>query len=310
MIAVIAKVLPILLLIAVGHLLKRMKLVQPSTIAELKKLVINLFLPALLFMAFTTVTLTKDYFMIFITVFMAMSLMFGVGFAVKKLVRSNNRVLPAFYTSFETGMVGYSLYVATYGQENMYKLAIVDLGGFVFMFFVLMSFLQRGAGERFRISTTIRGIVKAPIVIAVAIGLLLSSIGALNWMAKHALTQAPLTLIQLLGGLTVPIICLVIGYELHIELGSIAPPLALAVSRLALWLGLAWLVSTFVIDQWLQLDKGFQLAEYTMFLLPPSFGVPIFIPEEERESRQLILQGVSIHLLLSIGAFILLTSWL
>jgi predicted permease len=308
MLEVIAKVLPILLLIGLGHVLKRIKLIQPGTIAELKKVVINVFLPALLFMAFTKVTMTKDYLMIFITVLAALSLMFGVGFAVKKLVRSENRALPAFYTSFETGMIGYSLYVAMYGQENMFKLAVVDLGGFVFMFFVVMSYLQSGAGQGFSLARVLKGIVTAPIVIAVAIGLLLSATGALNYMQTHALTQAPLTLIQMLGSVTVPVICLVIGYELHIELGSVARPLAMAVSRLALWLGLAWLVSTFVIDQWLGLDKGFQLAVYTMFLLPPSFGVPIFIPEAERESRQFILQGVSIHLILSIVAFIVISS--
>jgi hypothetical protein len=113
-----------------------------------------------------------------------------------------------------------------------------------------------------------------------------------------------------LGGLTVPIICLVIGYELHIDFATMARPLAMAVTRLALWLGLAWLVTTFVVDGWLHLDHGFKLAVYTMFLLPPSFGMPIFIPEEEGENRQLILQGISIHLILSIVTFIVISSTL
>lgn len=307
-IEVVGKVLPIILLIMIGIGFKRWQFLQPGTVVELKKIVINVGLPALLFMAFANVPLNRDTLLISVTIFASMALMFGVGFVIKRVVKSNNRYLPAYFTSFETGMIGYSLYATTFGQEHLFKLAIVDLGGFIFMFFVLMGFLQQGSGERVHFGNILRSLATSPIVISVFVGIVLSTSGVLDLMKQQAVTNGILDLIGMLGSLTVPLICIAIGYELQLQGKGMGKPLAMAVTRMALWLVVAAMISVWLIDRTLDLDKGYQLAVYTMLILPPSFGVPIFIPESEKANKQLLLQAISIHIVLAILVFMVIAS--
>ena len=48
-------------------------------------------------------------------------------------------------TAFEVGMLGYAIYGGVFGQENLYRLAIVDLGQVLFVLFVLATVLTRRA---------------------------------------------------------------------------------------------------------------------------------------------------------------------
>jgi predicted permease len=150
--------------------------------------------------------------------------------------------------------------------------------------------------------------VTSPIVIAVAIGIVLASTGLLATMQQHALSGGVLSFVKMLGGLTVPLICLSIGYDLQIDWANIRKPIAMAFTRLALWLVLAYGISLFIIDRYLHLDSTYQLAVFTMLVLPPSFGLPIFIPETERANKQLLLQAISIHILLAIATFMVIAA--
>ena len=100
-------------------------------------------------------------------------------------------------------------------------------------------------------------------------------------------------------------ICLVIGYELKLFQG-IGKPLLTAVIRIALLLGLAFIINTFVIDRILNLDHTFKIALYTMFILPPSFAIPIFMDDREEQSKQFILNTISVGIILTLIAYMIL----
>ena len=75
------------------------------------------------------------------------------------------------------------------------------------------------------------------------------------------------------------------------------------VSRMVLLLGMAYAINEIVIDRLLNLDNIFKIALYTMFLLPPPFVIPIYMHEGEIESKQFILNAISINIVLSLIAF-------
>jgi len=67
----LARVLPLVLLFLVGIFLRRLRFLAPDTIQDLKKLVVNLTLQALLFLAFAGVELAPKYLLVVATVFAA-----------------------------------------------------------------------------------------------------------------------------------------------------------------------------------------------------------------------------------------------
>ena len=112
--------------------------------------------------------------------------------------------------------------------------------------------------------------------------------------------------LRLLSEMTMPIICIAIGYELKINPKGIGGPLLATVSRMVLLLGMAYAINEIVIDRLLNLDNIFKIALYTMFLLPPPFVIPIYMDEKEEENKQFILNTLSISTILSLVAFIIL----
>ena len=303
---VISKVLPVVLLIVFGSVLRRTAFLRQSTIDELKKITVNVALPSLLFLTFSETTFEIGYLLIFLVVFLTCGVMLLFGNLFKKAARLDNKYVPALFSGFETGMMGYSIFVAVYGAENMFKLAIIDLGQVTFVFFVLVSYLQKMNGQASNVRQLILSFIKSPVILAILTGSLVGSTGVLGSIGHFPLAGSVLEVIRLLSNITVPVICIVIGYELHIDLKNIRLPLLAAVSRLVLLLAIAFAVNKFIVEGVLHLDKTYQIALYTMFLLPPPFVIPIFMKDDKGHSKDFILNTISIGILLALAAFLLL----
>lgn len=134
---ILSKVLPVILLIILGGFLRKARFIGQNTIGEFKKIIVNITLPATLFLTFAKTTFESRYIMIFISVFLVCIIMLLLGTVLKKQLKHSNKYYPAIFSGFETGMMGYSLYAVVYGTANVYKLALIDLGQVVFVFLFL-----------------------------------------------------------------------------------------------------------------------------------------------------------------------------
>lgn len=305
------QVLPIILLIALGMLLRQTRFLKPETVEQLKQMVLSIGLPALLFQAFASTTLNQSYLAIVATVFVTCLVLLGAAILVLRLLKVDNPFAPALFTGFETGMIGYALYLAVFGQSEVFRLAIVDLGQVTFVFFVLVTFISRQNGDRLSGWQLIRSFLLSPVILAILLGILASLAGLGGLLQTTRGGQMVATTVQLLGNLTVPLITIAIGYELHLGRATFKAPLLAALVRILILFGLATLINTFLIRDLLQLEPQFETALMTLFLLPPPFVIPILMtgknqPAEKRaEHRQFVLGTLSIHIVLSLVAFIL-----
>lgn len=305
MLDVIAKILPIIFLIVLGNVLQKFQFFKLSTIDEFKKLIVNITLPALLFLTFAETTFEGNYIVIVIVMFIACVLLLFVGIGLKKLLKSKNKYFPTLFTSFENGMIGYALFAAAYGTPNLYKIAIIDLGHILFVFLILVSYIQKLNGKSATAKDLLLSFFKSPIVIAVVLGILISSTRIIEFMNQLPLSSSLFELIALIGSLTVPIICIVIGYELKIDFKNLGKPFGIVLLRMSLLFITAYLINTFILNH-MQLDKQYQIALYTTFLLPPAFAIPIFMDSKDEENKKFILNVISINIILAIVAFLVL----
>ena len=139
--------------------------------------------------------------------------------------------------------------------------------------------------------------------------ILVSLFGALPFCLSGAIpsfVDALFETLRLLSEMTMPIICIAIGYELKINIKEIGGPLLAIVLRMVLHLGMAYAINEIVIDRLLNLDNTFKIALYTMFLLPPPFVIPVYMDEKEEKNKQFILNTISISIILSLLAFMTL----
>ena len=302
---ILSKVLPVIILIILGGFLRKAKFIGQNTISEFKKIVVNITLPATLFLTFAKTTFESRYIMIFISVFLVCIIMLLLGTVIKKQLKLSNKYYPAIFSGFETGMMGYSLYAVVYGSANIYKLALIDLGQVVFVFFVLVSYLQKLNGRSANAKELTISFIKSPVILSIILGITVSFMGDFSSISSPVINSIFETL-RLLSEMTMPLICIAIGYELKINLKGIGGPLLATVIRMVLLLGMAYAINEIVIDRLLDLDNTFKIALYTMFLLPPPFVIPIYMDEKGEENKQFILNTLSISIILSLIAFITL----
>ena len=273
-----ARVLPVLLLVGLGALFRRTGFLSGPAIDGLRKLVLNVTLPAALFLAFLRTELEAQYAVIVISIFGACLVMLAAGPWLRRGVGVRSAAMPSLMAGFEAGMIGYALYTAIFGAENLYRFAVVDLGQVLFVFFVLAPVVMRWAsGQAPALSETAAAFVKTPVIIAIVAGVAGSLLGLAEPIGSNAITNAGLETLALLAAVTTPAIAIVIGYSTAFSAGSLSDPARTLAVRLPIWITLAIVFNWLVIDQLLGLDRLFQAAVMTMAVLPPPFVVPLYM---------------------------------
>ncbi len=297
-----AKVLPVLRIIAVGVLLRRLRVLSSATAGELKKLVVNVTLPALLFLAFASLHAERRYLGVVATMVLACLGGLVVGKLVQPLTRIRARTFPMLFTGFEAGMMGYALYASIYGQENLHWFALVDLGHVVFVFAVLIPVLQRATGGARSLRETLQGVARTPVILAIAAGLIADQVGLLRALAGSSLTSGIPEAIRLVGGMTTPLVAILIGFDLSLSLRGLGRPALALGLRLLLWIPAGLAIAELVVHRWLGLGRGVVAAVMLMVVLPPPFVIPIFLPEQEREDLDFTVRMIALATIVTLVA--------
>jgi malate permease and related proteins len=188
-------------------------------------------------------------------------------------------------------------------MENIYKFGIIDLGQVIFVFFVLVTALERLSTGPKSFKTTLITFQKTPVILAILAGILFNQSGLSSIIYTYPLGSSIMEALALIGGLTTPLVAIVIGYEMHLQPGTFWKPGLAIFIRLFFWVPIGLLLNYLIIDQMLNLDSGFQAAVLTMFILPPPFVIPLFMSSAEREDRDFVLNSLTIATLVTIFAF-------
>lgn len=305
---VLIKFIPVLTMILLGALIRKIRLLKPETIQELKTILINISLPSMFLLTFARTEFVPRYVLIFLAVFLVCLIMLILGKGFSKKFCPGNAYYPSVFTGHENGMLGYALFAAFFGAENTYKLAIFDIGQVIFVFFVLVNFLGKQNGTNASVKQVILGFAKSPIILSMTAGIIISSTGLTSLLQNFEITDSFVSVLTLLGNLTVPLICIILGYELHINTKNLLKPLMTVLLRMVLMLAFAFVINKFLVIGLLGLDKSFGLALFTMFLLPPPFVIPIFMGKDAVKEKNDILNVISVNIVMTLVAFLVLVS--
>lgn len=302
---ILNQALPILLLIALGYWTRHRKFLAETTIEELRKIVVNLALPAVLFVSFLNIELKISYLALFGIIFLLCILMFLLGLGLKRLLNVQNAYFPYLITGFEYGMLGISLFGAAYGLEKIGYIAVTDLGHEIFIWFVFLPLLliQRDGAQNPR--TVVRSFLSAPVVIAILVSLLFNVAGGRAWLYELPVTGALMTVFKFLGNLTVPLILMIVGYGIQINPARLKDVFVVVLIRLGILWPLALFLNRYLVRGLLRLDRWFEVALFTLLVLPPPFIIPLYArPDLDVEERRYINNVLTVHTILSVLIFL------
>ena len=270
--------LPVLLALALGMLCRKKSILTKASVDVLKRIVIDITLPAVLLDAFATAQYDRSAIIIPGIMFAVCCLALVMGFGITKLLGLGK--LPAFLaTGFEAGMLGYALFVLLFPNESSSHFAIVDLGQVVFVNTVY-KILLTGEGDK---KDILRGIVRSPIIWSIVIGVILGATGLYNAMTKLGVSSLLDALTSFIAAPTGMIILLVIGFDLNlgeIKWKDVFSLVSMRIVIMAVLLILVLALNKYVLDG--MMHTG---AVILMFLLPPPYMLPIFSTDESQSVR-------------------------
>ena len=295
-----ARVLPVILIIALGAGLRWARLFTSNTSAEIKQLVVNITLPALLFLAFAHLDAERRYLGLVATMFLACTAGLLIGKVIQPWTKVRARTFPVLLTGFEAGMMGYALYASIYGQENLHRFALVDLGHVIFVFTVLIPVLNRRFREVRPLRKTLVGIARTPVILAIVAGLLTGGTGLLGLLTSHPLTSGVLDAVQLVGAMTTPLVAILIGHDLRLRPRGLSRPALTLALRLLVWIPAGLLIANLVVRRWLGLDRGYVAALMMLVVLPPPFVIPIFLPKDDRAELEFAVDVLALGALMTL----------
>ena len=274
--SVLETVLPVLLALVIGMLCREKKFLTPEGIQALKKVVINITLPAVLVNAFASAQYDRTSVIIPAVIFGLCCLGLCIGFVLAKLMKLGR--LPAFLaTGFEAGMLGYALFALLFPETATSNFAIPDIGQTIFVFTLYKAMLSGKNGRK----AVIRDILTSPIIWAIVVGVLFGATGLYRTSSHFSGILDSLT-----GFISAPtgmIILLVVGYDLDlrkIQWKDTAGLIALRLITMAALLGVFLLLNTYVLQG--MIHTG---AMILMLLLPPPYVLPIFSTDESQRAR-------------------------
>lgn len=303
---IISKVIPIFLLIALGYIIKQKNLVKQESMDELKNGVINIALPALLFITFRDMTLKKEYFLVIFVVFILLIILYIIGNLLNRIKSISHPLVPFIVTSFTFGLLGIPLFSSVFGVENLEKILIFGVAHEFFIWFIFYTLLKmKFNNERFSIDT-IKGFLNSPLIISIILGLLLNIMKVEKIFFENTLFMGVDITLNYLSSLATPIILIIIGFGLKINKIYIKQSMKLFLIRIITILIMGYIFKIFIINRIITNDPLFDYAYFTFLILPPPYSLSIFVDKYANgEYSEIANNVVVIHTIACITIFVL-----
>lgn len=234
-----AKVASIFVLLLVGYTSKKLRILSVKDTGVINAIVINLALPAFIFMSINGNPLTTEMLRAPVVGLVMEGIVLGLAYLASRLLRLDRPTTAGLMiaaTFGNTGYLGLPFVTAAFDGDGIAKQSAVMMDSFAMRILLCSAGIAVAtcfAGERFKWKDTLE-FVKSPLFVAVILGLA---------FRKVPITGVPKDILTYLAALTVPLSMISVG--LNLSMGSAKRwPLAIA-AAVALKLALLPLLTFF-----------------------------------------------------------------
>lgn len=292
--------LPVFAAPAIGILCRKKNILSREGVDALRKLAVDITLPAVLFSAFATAEYTARSMLIPLLVFALCTAALLLGFLLKRLFNLESRLSPYLMTGFEAGMLGYGLFALLYPGEGSAAFAIIDLGQVLFVFTVYKGLIM-GKGSAAELT---KQAFSSPVLWAILAGMLFGITGLYSALGPSGISGV---IDKLAGFIAAPTSCLIlisIGYDLQFKETPWKKVLSYTGMRIAV-MALIFALAVFVNRRLLGgvMHEG---ALMLMMILPAPYALPVF--SDAGNERADIASTLSVMTLLCLVLFSLMAA--
>lgn len=300
-------ILPVFVMLILGMVCRKLKLLTKGGIGNMKLLVTNIMLPVAIFHALATADYSAETGKLVGIMFVMLLLSFGMGFVLKPFMEDKYRkYLPFMVSVYEGGLMAYPLYTSLCGQENLSQIAVLDIAGLLFGFSIYMGMLgQVENGEKVNGKQLCMSALRTPAFIASVLGIIAGLSKVVVRLIGSPFGGTYLAVEEMLTTSVTAIILIVVGYSMELTPELIKPCLKTifmrAMVQTIMAVGVLFAVHRFIGNKML-LD----LAIITYMSAPATFSMQTFLKKEEGSAY--VSTTNSMYCIVSILVYVILAA--
>ena len=275
--SVISTALPVFVALGIGIFCRSRDFITREGVDTLKKVIINLTLPFVLFSSFATATYSLSAAILPVVIFTACCAMLAAGYLWVKIGKSGSKTAPFIASGFESGMLGFSLFALLFPNKPLATFAMISLGQEIFVFTVYKMLLTGKSSPK----AILNDILTSPTLIAVILGLVIGASGLYDVFCSWGISQVIESVTGFISAPTGTIILFAIGYDLvfkEVNWKKTGSLVAMRVVIAGLMVGTLILLNRTLLGGMI-----FEGALVILFILPPPYIIPIFSKEESEQ---------------------------
>ncbi len=298
-------ILPMMLMLFLGALCRKKRLLSREGIQALKTVAVQIALPAVLLHTFAATEYSVTDALIPLIMFAVCVVAWLLGKYLGRLLKIGSPFVPFLTTGFEAGMLGYALFTLLYGGDRIAEFARIDLGQVLFVFTLYKVLLGRAEGKASAPGQLLREMLLSPIIIAIAAGVLLGATGLYRALIPSGVSGIIDACTEFVSAPVAALILIAIGYDLVLKDIPWRAACAVVGLRLAIMALLGVLLLLALNLLWP--DMQVRAAVTLLFLLPPPFVLPVFATDTQQ--RAYVSAVLSVCTLITIVGFAALAAF-
>lgn len=307
---ILEKSLPIILLFAIGVYFRKTNFITENGMSTLKKIVLNMSLPAVLFNTFRSMEFEISHIYLILLVIVVLSLMMLFGKLINVVPFLYNKFNPYVSTAYAYGLVGIPLFSIMYGEENMAIFSIIALAHELFVWIPYMALLNMSLYNTKFSPKAIIDLFNTPIMFCMLFGVFLNLTNINTLLLDTSVYKGFLVTVDYFANLATPLILVSIGYSINFSVTQIKPTLKLMLVKVLAILFVGVPFKIFVVDVVLTPSPMLDLSFMCFLILPPAISTPIFLERAAtKEEHEIVSSAVAIYTILSIVLFVLFSSF-
>ena len=298
-------VMPVLVMIILGMLCRKWKILTGEGVANMKVLVTNVMLPVAIFHALATAEYNKETGILILIMLIMLIVSFSLGFVLKPFLKGKyQRYLPFMVSVYEGGLMAYPLYTSLCGSENLSHVAVLDIAGLLFGFSIYMGMLgQVEDGGKIDVKKLFSSAIRTPAFIASVLGIIAGLSNIIIIILDSPFGGVYQSVENILTTSVTAIILLVVGYSMELNANLLKPCITTILIRMILqgvmMAGVLFAVHSLVGD-----SQIVNLAIITYMSSPATFSMQTFMKDEEGSAY--VSTTNSMYCLVSILVYIIL----
>jgi len=295
LISVISTALPVFLALAIGMMCRSKGFLTREGVDTLKKVIVNLTLPFVLFNSFATAEYSMSALILPIIIFVICTIMLALGFLWVKVSKSGSKLAPFLASGFEAGMLGFSLFALLFPDQSASKFAMLVLGQEIFVFTLYKMLLTGKTSPK----AIVNDFLTSPTLIAVVLGLIVGASGLYDLFRSWGVNTIIESVTSFISAPTGTIILFTVGFDLvlkEIDWKKTGNMVAMRLVIAGVMLGVLVLLNRTVLDGMI-----FEGAAVLLFILPSPYIIPIF--SDEPNERVQISSALSALTLITMVLF-------